>query len=147
MGALAAHGQAAAVAQAAVAADVHQHLDVLARLAAQVALDAVIVLDHLAQPHELAVGEPIGLGLGRNFRLLADLRGARVTDAGDVGERDLDPLVARKIDAGDACHVSLLPLSLLVLGIRADDPHDPAAPDDAALVTDLLDRRSDLHRY
>src|SRR4029453_6748195 len=37
-------------------------------------------------------------------------------------------------------------LSLLVLGIGADDPHHPAAADDAALVTDLLDGRSPLHR-
>src|SRR5262245_651164 len=83
-------------------------------------------------------GGPVGLVLGRDFCLRADVRGARVTDAVDVGEPDLDPLVAREVDAGDACHGGLLALPLLVLRVGADDPHHPAAPDDAALVTDLL---------
>src|SRR5262245_61438339 len=73
VGALAAHGQPAPMAQAPVAADVHQHLDVLRRLAAQVAFDGVVVLDHLAQAHELAVGEPVCPRVGRNLGLLADL--------------------------------------------------------------------------
>jgi len=42
--------------------------------------------------------------------------------------------------------VLLLALSLLVLRVLADDADHTAAPDDAALVADLLHGRSDLHR-
>src|SRR5215212_7482025 len=38
-----------------------------------------------------------------------------------------------------------LSLSLLVLLVRADHPHDAPAPDDLALVTNLFHRRTDLH--
>src|SRR5215510_7384495 len=41
-----------------------------------------------------------------------------------------------------------LALPLLVLGVvRADHAHDALAPDDLALVANLLDRRSDLHSF
>ena len=47
---------------------------------------------------------------------VADLLGRRAADAEDVGERDLQPLLAGDVDAGDACHVvSALPL--LVPGV------------------------------
>jgi hypothetical protein len=39
----------------------------------------------------------------------------------------------------------LLPLALLVPGIRADHHHVPVAADQLALVADLLDRRPNLH--
>ena len=38
-----------------------------------------------------------------------------------------------------------LPLTLLVLRVRADDHHGPVAPDDLAVVASRLDGRSDLH--
>src|SRR5882724_2419172 len=39
----------------------------------------------------------------------------------------------------------LLALALLVTGVRADDAHRSMAADHLALLTDLLDRRSDFH--
>src|SRR5215471_8247705 len=39
----------------------------------------------------------------------------------------------------------LLTLSLLVLRVLADHPHDALPPDDLALVADLLHRRPDFH--
>src|SRR5688572_31678874 len=41
----------------------------------------------------------------------------------------------------------LLALPLLVSRVGADDHHDAAAPDHAALVAHLLHGRPDLHRY
>src|SRR2546421_2623158 len=38
-----------------------------------------------------------------------------------------------------------LPLSLLVLGNRADHPHDPVAAHDLAFHADSLDRSPDFH--
>jgi hypothetical protein len=56
----------------------------------------------------------------------------------DVGEGDLDPLLTREIDACDASHE--LPLPLLVLLIRANDPYHTLAADHLALDAHLLDR-------
>jgi hypothetical protein len=39
----------------------------------------------------------------------------------------------------------LLALALLVARVLADDLHTPMAADHLALLTDLLDARSDLH--
>jgi hypothetical protein len=36
-------------------------------------------------------------------------------------------------------------LTLLVSGVRADHPHDPAAADDLAVPADLLDRCTHFH--
>src|SRR5690349_11795152 len=38
-----------------------------------------------------------------------------------------------------------LPLPLLMLGVLANDAHDPFALDDLAFLADLLNRRSNLH--
>ena len=76
--------------------------------------------------------------------------GAGAPDAEDVGERDLQPLLAGDVDAGDACHVCLstpLALALLVAGVGADDLHAPVAADHLALLTDSLDARTNLHGF
>src|SRR3712207_5235919 len=41
---------------------------------------------------------------------------------------------------------SALPLLLLVLGVRADDPHDAFAADDLAVLTDPPDAATYFHR-
>src|SRR5438045_9716611 len=38
-----------------------------------------------------------------------------------------------------------LPLPLLVLGVRADDPHDPLAADDLAVLANAPDAASHFH--
>jgi hypothetical protein len=43
--------------------------------------------------------------------------------------------------------VVLLALTLLVLGVLADDPHDTLAADDLALVADLSNACSDFHCF
>jgi hypothetical protein len=40
-----------------------------------------------------------------------------------------------------------LALALLVFGVLADHTHHPTAVDDLALVTNLLNRRTNLHNY
>ena len=57
LGALTAHGQAAAVPDALVAADLDLAADVGGDLAAQVTLDLEVGLDVVAEPDELVVGE------------------------------------------------------------------------------------------
>ena len=60
-------------------------------------------------------------------------------------EGDLDALLARDVDAGNACH--RLPLPLLVLRVRADDHHGAVATDDLAVVAARLDGGSDFQRF
>ena len=62
----------------------------------------------------------------------------RQPDSVNVGQADLDPLFAWKIDASDTCHVYPLSLTLLVLRVRADHSHDPSPPDDSTIVTTPL---------
>ena len=81
---------------------------------------------------------------------LQDLARGRPTDAVDVGQRDLDPLVVRQINSCNTCQrIALLRLLLTLLVPRialADHPDHAFATDHLAVLADLLDRRTDLHR-
>jgi hypothetical protein len=68
-------------------------------------------------------------------------------EAIDVRECDLDALVAREVDAGDASHdfVGPLTLALLVARVAADDADDALALDDLALGANRFDGCSNFH--
>src|SRR5262245_7367108 len=117
LGALAPDRQAAAVAQALPAADLHLALDVLRDLAPQVALDLVGALDVVPDAGDLVVGQVADPRVGVDLEGLADLTRAGAADAEDVGERDLQPLLAGDVDAGDACHVPSQPWRCLWRGL------------------------------
>ena len=132
------------MAQAAVRADLDETLDVERDLAPQVAFDLVAAVDQLAQPVDLLLGEVPHPGVRVDVRLGQDLLAGRQTDPEDVGERDLDALLARNVDAGDTGH--RLPLPLLVLRVGADDHHGAVATNDLAVVAARLDGSSDFQR-
>jgi hypothetical protein len=141
------------VAQALPAADLHLAADVLLDVAAEVAFDLEVLIDVGADLVDLFVGQITDPGVAIELELVGDLLGGRLTDPEDVGERDLQPLLAGDVYAGDSCHVCLLPalslrsaLALLVPGVRADDLDAPVATDHLALLAHLLDARSNLHR-
>jgi hypothetical protein len=139
--------EAATVADALVAADLDLALDVLRDLAAEVTLDLEVLVDESADLEYLVLGEVADLGRRVHTGPGDDLVGAGRPDAVDVGQRDIQPLVAGKVDACDPCHpVALLALPLLVPRVRADHEDVAAPADDATLVAHLLHRRSDLHR-
>src|SRR3954452_17096053 len=152
-GPLAVHRETPAVAQPLVAPNLHLAADVGGHLAAQVTLDAEVLVDVVAQPQQVLVAEVLDPQVGAHAGRLEGLLGVGLADPVDVGERDLHPLLAGQVDAGQSCHVLGTPspdsdsaLALLVPGVVADD-HDPAVPaDHLALVADLLHRRLDLHR-
>src|SRR6056297_2242277 len=104
VGPLAPHGQAASMTEPPVAADVHQHLDVLVDLSPEIALDLVVALDDLSQADRLRLRQMLRPGPRVDRGLLADLQGLRATDAVDIGQRNLDPLVSRQVDTCNACH-------------------------------------------
>ena len=90
--------------EAAIRADLHEALDVECHLAAEVTLDLVAAVDDLAKPADLVLGEIADTGVGVDVRLLQDLLAGGQPDPVDIGERDLDALLTRDIDAGDTCH-------------------------------------------
>src|ERR1700674_286084 len=145
--ALPAYRQPTPVAHAPIAPDVHQPLDRARDLAAQVALDLEILLDLLAKFLDVVVGEVLHPRVRVDAGRLQQTLGRGPSDAEDVGQRDFDPLFARQVDACNACHMLLLPLSLFVLGILADHPRASPPLDDLAFVADLLDARSYFHPF
>src|SRR5699024_155304 len=100
LGALAVHRESPAVAQALVGTDLDRASDVSLDLAAQVALDLVVALDVISEDCQLLVGEVLGTQVGTDARALQDLDGPGPSDAENVRERDLHPLVAGEVDAG-----------------------------------------------
>src|SRR5262245_38398932 len=104
LGALAPDRQPATVTEAPVGADIHQPLDVHLNLAAQRALHLQVALDDAAQLARVLVAQTLDPDIGAHPRLREDLARGGAANAEDVGERDLDALVRRKIDARDACH-------------------------------------------
>jgi hypothetical protein len=91
------------VPQTLVAPDLDLAADVRRDLTAQVAFE-LVVLEVVAQGDELLVAEvahaEVRAHAGGRERLL----GASAPDAVDVGERNLEPLLAREVDADEACH-------------------------------------------
>src|SRR5690606_36247588 len=110
LGALAAHREAAAVTQALVAADLDLAADVGRDLTAQVTLEAVVALEVVTQLHQLLVRQVLHPGVGAHARRLERLHGAGAAHAEDVGEGDLDALVAREVDSDESCHVACAPV-------------------------------------
>src|SRR4051812_43860114 len=108
LGALAVHGEPAAVAEAAVAADLHEALHVLRALAAEVTLDGQVLVDEVAELADLVLGEVADVGVRAHAGGEEGALGLRIADAVDVGQADLDALVQGNVDACDAGH-SLTP--------------------------------------
>ena len=109
LGALAAHRKATAVPQPLVAADLDLAADVGSDLATQVTLELVARLEVVTQPDQVLVGQVRTRTSGLTPVACERLRGAGAPDAEDVGERDLDALVAREVDADQTCHVAVSP--------------------------------------
>src|SRR5574337_677925 len=116
VGALAAHRKTAAVPRAAIAADVHQALDMHGDFGPERAFHLHRALDVLPEPGDLRVAQVAHPGVGIDPGLAQDPAARGPTDAEDVGERDLDPLLARKVHPSDARHDQ--PCRCLCLGLR-----------------------------
>jgi hypothetical protein len=131
------------VANAAIGADLGEALDRLLAVAPKVALDLEVRVDVGPELRDLLVGEVTDLRVRVETELARDLAGGRLTDAVDVGQPDLEPLLVREVDSGDACDDSALPL--LVARVGADD-HGRAVPlDHAAALAHWLDGRAYFH--
>jgi hypothetical protein len=130
------------VADALVRADLHLAADVRLHLAAQVSLDLEIVLDPVAQGDELLVAQVLDAGVRVDPGSREGLARAGPTDSEDVGQCDLDALLAREVHSNKTCHLRMVPYLWFrrsgadtdpahpgpVLGLRAegDVPRPPA---------------------
>ena len=112
-----------------VRADLAEAFDRLLPFAAQVALHLEVRVDVVAELRDLFVGEILDLRVRAEAELGCDLAGSRLADPVDVGQPDLEALLVREVDSGDACDGSALPL--LVTRVGADD-HGRAVPLDVA---------------
>jgi hypothetical protein len=73
-------------------------------------------IPEVVQSGDFGVGKVAHPGVGAHARLAQDPAAGGAADAVDVGEGDLDPLLAWKIHACDACHDQ--PCRCLCLGLR-----------------------------
>jgi hypothetical protein len=134
-------GETLAMAQATIAANLHQAGGVLANLTAEVTLGGVVSIDKVAHTRDLVLGKVLYASVGIDVRTLADLLGARGTNAKNVCESDLYTLVARQVDTVNTGQLRspLLALALLVARALANDVNLAVATNDLALVAHLLD--------
>src|SRR4029077_6661333 len=99
------HREPAAVADPLIGADLDPAPDVGLDLAAQVTFDLVSRVDPVAELHQLFVGEAADPGVPADAGGIQRLQRPRAADAIDVGERDLDPLIAGEVHSGKPGHV------------------------------------------
>src|SRR5437879_4652255 len=101
---LASNRQIAAMTEAAIGADFDEPLDVHRNFLAQIAFYKAFRLDDRTDAIDLFLAEVLDLLHGVHFRLVNDAEGARTPNAVDIGQSDVDVLLARKIDARNTCH-------------------------------------------
>ena len=127
-----------------VASDVHQPLDVHCDFATKISFDPHLFVDDFANPVDLVIREIPHSRVRAHVRPLEQFLAGMESDAKDIRQRRLDPLIARKIDSCNSRHVASplgprergrLPLPLLVPWIDANHPNDALASNDLALLT------------
>jgi hypothetical protein len=97
------------VTTALVRADLDLATDVGGHFAAQITLGLVVGLDPVAEGDELIVVQLVDAGVATDLGGGESLQGTGVADAVDVGESDLQTLVAREVDPDETCHQAVLP--------------------------------------
>src|ERR1700733_15838286 len=123
---------------AAIGTDFDEPFDVHRNFLTQIAFDHALGLYYLADAVDLILAQVLNLLHGLDLGLMENPGGARVADSVDIGQRDINVLIARKVDACNACHSYPLSLTLLVFCSFADHPHYAFAVNDLALVTNFL---------
>src|SRR5579863_6356203 len=102
--ALPADRQVAAMAESAIGADFDESLDVHRNFLAQIALDQALLLDDRANAVDLFFAEVLDLLHRLDLRFVENASRARMADPVNIGQRDVDVLLAGKIHACNTCH-------------------------------------------
>src|SRR3954453_12977423 len=146
--ALATDRKALSVTATLVAADLDLASDVGLDLTAEVTLDLdlVVALDRVAELDQLLVAELVDSEVGAHAGLGEDLLGSSTADAVDVGECDLDALVARKVDTNEACHgMAVLSVGCTAVPVVSRPVRLGRAPATAPEVASPVVRRASDH--
>jgi hypothetical protein len=148
-----------------IAADLLQALNVHSHSASQVTFNLIVPVDELPQLSHFSLVEIPDPRVRVYFYLAQDLIASGTSDPVNVGQTDLDPLVARQVNPCDSWHIKYLltvpisvcltvvsrlfsaSLSLFVLRILTDYVYHPLAPDNLALGTAPLHRWCYFHEY
>src|SRR5579863_255746 len=113
--ALPADRQVTTVPVAAVGANLDETFDIHRDFLAQITFHQTFRFDHLANTVDLVLAQVLHLLHGFHFGLIKNAGGARNANAVDVGQRDIDALGAREVNACDTCHVCPYPCRCLCL--------------------------------
>jgi hypothetical protein len=81
--------------------------DVRGHLATEVTFDLVVAFDPVPELHQLLVAQFVDALVTGDAGGLERLQGASTAYTEDVGQSDLDALVARQVDSYEACHVAV----------------------------------------
>src|SRR5215469_878893 len=106
MRALSANRQVSAMAESAVGADFDEPLDVHRNFLAQIAFHQSLGLNDRTDAVDLFFAEVGNLLHRIDLRLIENASRARVADPIDIGQRNVDVLLAGKIHACNTCHCS-----------------------------------------
>src|ERR1044072_5526434 len=120
--------QALAMTGAAIAPDVHQPLDVHGDLGTQRAFHLDAPLDQLPEPRHFGVREVAHPGARVDSRIREQPVAGGPSDAVDVGQRDLDPLLPREVHACDARHASPAAACAWGSACRSPGSHPASGP-------------------
>src|SRR5579872_4335750 len=109
MCALTADRKVPAVAESAIGTDFDETLDVHRNFLAKIAFHQSFGLDDRTNAVDLFFAEVLHLLHGLDFRFVENSSGAGMTNPVDVGQCDIDVLLAGKIHACNTCHEFLNP--------------------------------------
>src|ERR1700678_3473229 len=128
LGPLPVHREPAAMADSLVAADLDLPPDVGLDLAAQVTFDLVGGVDPVTELHQVFVGKAVDPGVSADAGRLERLQRPGAADAVDIGERDLEPLIAGEVYSRKPGHVRAVLLRLAEVLRTASMPCPDMAP-------------------
>src|ERR1700683_1118049 len=128
LGPLPVHRKPATMADSLVAADLDLPPDVGLGLAAQGTLALVVGGDPVTELHQVFVGKAVDPGIPADAGRLKRLQRPGAADAIDIGERDLEPLIAGEVHSRKPGHVRAVLLRLAEVLRTAPMPCPDMAP-------------------
>ena len=104
--------------EAAIAADLHQALDVHGNLTAQVALNLQVVVNVVTDLTDILFGQVLNARIRIDTGRLDDIVRNLAANAVDIGQGDLNSLLAGQVDTSDSCQGMIAPPTCFRLIVR-----------------------------
>jgi len=139
---LSSYRQALSMSQPTITAYIHEPFDVQGNFRPKTSFYLVLVLDYVPEFTDFFGRKIVRFFVRIDFRLFADLFGRRSSYTEDIGQSHIEMLVG-KVNTSNTSHEILLPLSLLMFRILANDPQNAAPLDYFAFFAN----RTNTHPY